>query len=101
MQNAGRSPSCHVFLFCKCILPTDNCLPEKVQIPQEPPGKFQNQSIPCTVGNRALDRIILSAELSNDDEYICAQKRQLIVKHELTILALQEAPCFILKRLHV
>ena len=47
-----------------------------------------------SVGSKVLDRIKLNPDFSKDEDYIDAQKRLLITKHELSIIALQAQPVF-------
>ena len=47
-----------------------------------------------SVGGRVLDRVELKQEFSKDEDYIDAQKRLLLAKHELAIIALLTPPEF-------
>jgi hypothetical protein len=47
-----------------------------------------------SVGIKVLDRIKLNPAKVKDEDYLQAQKRLLITKHELSIAALQAKPVF-------
>ena len=47
-----------------------------------------------SVGNKVLDRVELKPDLLNDEEYLQSVRRLLIVKNELSIIALQVDPIF-------
>jgi hypothetical protein len=57
-------------------------------------SKILFMQLVLSVAGKELDRIKLSKEFYKDEDYLSAQKRLLLTKHELSIIALQEKPSF-------